>query len=134
MIRPSVNLNLDYIGMATSLLCAVHCALLPIVLSFSSLMGIRFLANVWLESMIILLSFFIASYALMRGFLRYHQNPLALLIVVIGFSGIGLGHLTLTGINESILVSGGALIVAIAHLINWTEIKRVKRKVIGRKK
>jgi len=81
IIRPSTNLKLDYIGMATSLLCAVHCALIPTLLSFSSLAGIRFLDNVWLESTIILLSFFIASYALVHGFLRYHKSPWALLIV-----------------------------------------------------
>ncbi len=126
MTRPTINLNLDVIGMATSLLCAVHCALIPTLLSFSSLAGIRFLDNVWLESTIILLSFFIASYALVHGFLKYHKSLWALLIVCIGFSGIGLGHLTQTGINENMLVSGGATTVAIAHLINWKEIKRVR--------
>ena len=49
MTRPTINLNLDVIGMATSLLCAVHCALIPTLLSFSSLAGIRFLDNVWLD-------------------------------------------------------------------------------------
>jgi len=113
--------------MATSLLCAVHCALLPTLLSFSSLSGIRFLDKVWLESSIILLSFLIASYTLVLGFVRYHKSPWPLLIVALGFAGLGIGHLTQTGTNESVLVSMGALTVAIAHLVNWRETRRVQR-------
>lgn len=118
-----VGLHLDFIGFITSLLCALHCAALPILLSMAPLAGLQFLANPWIEYVIILLSFFIASNALIHGYRKHHHKLLALTIAVIGFVLIGLGQVLEPEWREALLTSSGGTIIAIAHLVNWKQVK-----------
>ncbi len=111
-------INLDLIGFSTSMLCAFHCAALPFLFSIAPLAGLQFLNDHRIENLIILVSFFIASFALVRGYIRQHQNSMALIIVLIGFLLISVGHLVFTDWKEILLTTCGALMVAIAHLIN----------------
>ncbi|NJN24895.1 MAG: MerC domain-containing protein [Cyclobacteriaceae bacterium] len=117
-------MNLDLVGFSVSLLCAVHCAALPFLLSLAPLAGLHYLNNPWIEYAIILLSFCIASYALIHGYRRHHQKPLALVIVVVGFILIGTGHLIQSEWKEITLTSVGAVVVAMAHFINWEQVKK----------
>lgn len=119
-----VGSHLDFVGFSASLLCALHCAALPFLLSLAPLAGLQFLNNAWIEYTIILVSFFIASYALVHGYRRHHQKPMALLIVLAGFILIGTGHLLQVEWQEIILTSCGAVVVSVAHLINWKQIKQ----------
>lgn len=118
-----VGLHLDFIGFTASLFCAIHCAFIPILVSLTPLAGLSFLANPWTEYAIILISFFIASMALIKGY-RNHLRPLGLLIVMTGFTLIAAGHLPSMHHAEIILTSLGALFVAIAHLINWKDLRK----------
>lgn len=118
-----VGLHLDFIGFITSLLCALHCAALPILLSMTPLAGLKFLDNPWIEYVIILLSFFIASNALIHGYRKHHHKLLALTIAVIGFVLIGLGQVLEPEWREALLTSSGGTIIAIAHLVNWKQVK-----------
>jgi len=119
-----IGLHLDFVGFSASLLCAVHCAALPFLLSLAPLAGLKFLNSAWIEYFIILASFSIASYALVHGYRRHHKQPLALIIVVIGFILIGAGHLLQAKWREITLTSCGGVTIAIAHLINWKHIRR----------
>lgn len=118
-----VGLHVDFVGFAASLLCAVHCAGLPLVLSFAPLMGIGFLSNPWVEYSMVLMSLLIASYALIVSYRQCHHNPLALIVVFAGFFLISLGHVFNIEWVEITLTSCGAIAVANAHFINWKHIK-----------
>lgn len=119
-----IGLHLDFVGFSASLLCALHCVALPFLLSLAPLTSLQFLNNPWVEYTIILVSFFIASYALVHGYRKHHQKPIALVIVLAGFILIGTGHLLQVEWHETILTSCGAAVVAIAHFVNWTQIKQ----------
>ena len=67
-----VGLHPDFMGFSASLLCAVHCAALPFLLTLAPLAGLQFLRNPWVEYALILISFGIACYALIPGY-RRHQ-------------------------------------------------------------
>ena len=119
-----LSFNADFIGFSASLLCAIHCAALPFAFALAPLAGLRFLQDPRIEYAIIMISLLIASYALIHGYRRHHQKPLALLVVLVGFTLIGIGHLLQTELQELILTSSGATIVAIAHVINWKHIRQ----------
>ena len=121
-----IGLHLDFIGFSASLLCAIHCAALPFLLSMAPLAGLQFLDNHWIEYIIILLSFFIASSALIHGYRRHHHKLLALTVAVIGFVLIGAGQLLDPEWKEVLLTSSGGATIAIAHLINWKFIRQSK--------
>lgn len=115
--------NIDFVGFITSLLCAIHCACLPLLLSLTSLVGLGFLNNPWIEYSIVLISLSIASYALILGYRRCHHKPLALIVVFNGFALIILGHFLNIEWIEITFTSSGAIAVASAHFINWKHIR-----------
>ncbi|TSA43005.1 MAG: MerC domain-containing protein [Chitinophagaceae bacterium] len=44
-----IRLNWDAMGIATSVLCAIHCALLPVIMSSLPIFGINIVHNVFFE-------------------------------------------------------------------------------------
>ncbi len=118
-----IGLHWDFIGFTTSLLCALHCAALPLLLSMAPLAGLQFLENPWIEYSIILLSFFIASNALIHGYRKIHHKKLALSIAIVGFLLIGSGQVLESEWIEIFLMTCGGTMIAIAHLINWKQVR-----------
>ena len=127
-----VGLHLDFVGFSASLLCVLHCVALPFLLSLTPLAGLQFIDNPWVEYVIILLSLFIASNAFLRSYNRHHQKSLVLIIAVLGFILIGIGQVLEPEWKEVLLTSSGGVIIAIAHLINWKQIKQSKLESPGR--
>ncbi len=119
-----VALHMDFVGFCSSVLCAIHCTLIPVLISLAPLAGLQFLTNPIVEYSLILISIFIASFALFRGFARYHRNPLPLVVVGYGFLLITLGRFTHAEWQEIFFSSFGAISVAAAHIVNWVQIKQ----------
>lgn len=109
--------RLDQLGITASVACAIHCAALPLIITALPLVGLEFLANIWVELSMICLSVFIGVYSLSRSYPK-HKRTLPVLILVSGFACIGLGHLAFEQI-EFLLVPAGGFIIAAAHLLNW---------------
>ena len=121
------GLHADFVGFSASLLCALHCAALPFLLSLAPLAGLQWLKTPKVEYTFLLISLGIACYALVPGYRRYHQKPLALIIVTAGFLLIGMAHFFLLEAYEAVFTAGGATIVALGHLVNRKHIVRVRR-------
>ncbi|MGI4730001.1 MAG: MerC domain-containing protein, partial [Janthinobacterium lividum] len=68
MIIQNILRRLDYLGIGLSLFCAVHCALLPLIITFLSLFGLGFLANEHWETGIIAVLFLVGCYSLIDGY------------------------------------------------------------------
>ncbi len=121
-----VGLHPDFMGFSASLLCALHCAALPFLLTLAPLAGLQLLGNPWVEYTSILLSLGIACYALIPSYRQYHRKPLALMLVLLGFLLIGAAHSVVPEAYEAVFTSGGAGLVAIAHLINWKQVRQAR--------
>jgi hypothetical protein len=80
-----VQVNWDALGIATSVVCAIHCAVLPLVLTSFPLFGINIIHNNFFEAGMICLAFAIGSFALYHGYRRHHHRVLPLLIFSCGF-------------------------------------------------
>jgi len=118
-----VGLHLDFLGFSASMLCAIHCAALPFLLTLAPLAGLQFLENPWIEYTFIAVSLLIASNALWHGYRKHHQKPAALAVALIGFVLIGLGRVVEWELGEILFTSFGGVAIAIAHLINWRYIQ-----------
>ncbi|HEY8783887.1 MAG TPA: MerC domain-containing protein [Mucilaginibacter sp.] len=55
--------KLDRIGMTAFTLCAIHCAIVPLLITSLPLLGLGFLANPWFEWGMIIFALFIGIYA-----------------------------------------------------------------------
>ena len=74
------KINLDVLGITASVLCAIHCAVLPLVLASLPGLGIKIIHNAYFEYGMILLAFLVGSWALLHGFRRHHGRLIPLLL------------------------------------------------------
>jgi len=109
--------KLDQLGMTASLACAIHCAVLPFVLTTLPLFGLSFLAHSWVEMTMIGLSLFIGVYSLSTSYPK-HKRLLPIIILVMGFAMIATGHYLIENM-EAVLIPTGGFTIAFAHYINW---------------
>jgi len=80
------KLNLDALGVTASILCAIHCAVLPLVVASLPILGVNILHNVFFEYSMIALAFFIGTTALWHGFSHHHHRLTPWLLFVAGIS------------------------------------------------
>lgn len=102
------------------MLCAVHCALLPLLFGILPALGLAFLADHAYEQIFVSFAIVLASISLLHG-LRKHGSYRALLILVPGILLLVVGMLI--GADHSnpwhaTVVSIGGTLVALSHVIN----------------
>lgn len=122
--KNTVRIPIDALGMMASIVCAIHCAALPLLLSLSTLTSLHFLANPWIEYSVIILSLFLALVSFLPAFKRHHGKYSPLIFLGVGFVFIGFGQSGLFSIDEVILTVSGASFIATAHAINWALVIR----------
>lgn len=114
--------QVDRLGITAAIACALHCAALPFAITYLPLLGLNFLANIWVEIGMICISIFLGCYSLAKSYPK-HKNSLPIALLALGFITIGLGHFLLHTL-EAFLVPIGGIILAIAHFWNWRFLKR----------
>lgn len=72
-------------GILASVACAIHCALLPVVMTSLPLFGVNVINNRAFEWGMILLAFVVGSYALWHGYNRHHHQKVPGLLFASGF-------------------------------------------------
>lgn len=110
----------DRVGATASLLCAVHCMLLPFVLALLPLIGLEFLAGHVFERIFVACAAVLASASLITAYRRHHK-PHALFLMVPGILlllfGVAIDINAHIVLHTASVVTGG-LLVASAHITN----------------
>ncbi len=78
------RINWDALGVTTSVLCAIHCAVLPLFLSSWPLLGVNIIHNQVFETTMIFIAFAVGIYALSHGFKKHHHNILPIALFAVG--------------------------------------------------
>ncbi|MEM6698669.1 MAG: MerC domain-containing protein [Bacteroidota bacterium] len=117
-MRKFFSWHWDFIGFGASLLCALHCMLLPIVFSLGIFTGVHWLINPFGEWIFIGISIGIAAWSLLQSYFKKHQNIRPLLIAGLGLLGLLLVQARVISYPHSLMAVGGGLI-AYAHFYNW---------------
>jgi ABC-type iron transport system FetAB permease component len=118
------KINLDGLGITASLLCAVHCAVLPLLFTSVPLMGVDILQNRQFEFAMIGLAFFIGTYALYHGYRRHHHSLLPFLLIAVGF-GFLLTKEVLP-VHRAWMVIPALLFIITAHFLNFWYCRKAK--------
>lgn len=112
-----LKINWDAFGIATSLACAIHCALLPLFLSSLPIFGYNIIENYWFEYLMIALAFAVGTYSLYHGRKKHHHSWVPMIIFTLGIilllSKVIWHHLELW-----LLIPAVALIIT-AHYLNY---------------
>ncbi|WP_462268028.1 MerC domain-containing protein [Mucilaginibacter sp.] len=82
---------LDKYGIGVSITCAVHCTILPVLISFAPLVGFKMFTGKVVEFSLICLSIIIACCSLLKSY-QNHRNLLPIMIAVIGLGCIIIGY------------------------------------------
>jgi hypothetical protein len=80
-----LKINWDALGIATSTACAIHCALLPLLVTSLPVFGINIVHNLVFEWSMIGIAFFVGAYSLYHGYKKHHGSFTPMIIFLIGF-------------------------------------------------
>jgi MerC mercury resistance protein len=120
----NIKLNWDALGIATSVLCAIHCALLPVIMSSLPVFGVNIIHNLFFEWSMIALAFAVGSYSLFHGYIKHHRSLTPVLIFSMGFIFLVLKQFFFQ-LETSFLLIAVALIIS-AHFYNYRLCHRSK--------
>ncbi|MES2430114.1 MAG: MerC domain-containing protein [Bacteroidota bacterium] len=81
----AVKINWDAFGIGTSVACAIHCAVLPIIASSLPVFGIELIHNVFFEWTMISIAFIVGTYSLFHGYIKHHRSLAPVFIFTFGF-------------------------------------------------
>ena len=113
----NTKLNWDGLGIATSLACAIHCAVLPLIVTSLPLFGINIIHNLLFEWGMITLAFVIGVYSLIHGYFKHHRSTLPLMVFSAGFIFL-ITKQFFHGYENWLLLPAVLLIVS-AHYLNY---------------
>ena len=116
----------DIIALSSSLICAIHCAAVPIVLSFSSLASLHFLHHPLIEWSFIGIGVVFVFVSLWPSYKKAHFKTKPLFIAACGFGLIALGRFDFSEIWEVTNTVMGAILVSAAHFVNWKLLRSIK--------
>ena len=111
------RINYDALGITTSLACAIHCAILPLLLTSLPVFGVNIIHNYVFEYGMIGLAFAVGMYALYHGYKKHHHKALPVFFFSAGISFLLLKEL-FHDYRILLLIPAVILIVA-AHYINY---------------
>lgn len=119
--------TLDRMGMTGALLCAIHCALLPVALVVLPSVGLALVFNDRVEFIFVGFASFVGLVSLVRSF-RMHRAGAALALLVPGLAllwgGVLWAPLHEALAPHAITMAAGGSLVAVAHFLNARLVRR----------
>lgn len=120
-LRPHFRPFLDRFGALGSLLCAVHCAALPMLLAVAPALGLSFWLSGELEAGIVVFVTLLGLFSLILGY-RRHRALQALLLLLPGllllWAGLLHEQLHHSLVPHAVVMTLGGVLVGAAHLMN----------------
>lgn len=110
----------DRFGATASFMCALHCALLPVIFAALPALGLSFLADHAFERAFVGFSVALAITSLVFGF-RRHRRFAAFVFMIPGVLLLLIGvliNVDHTNVSHAVLVSMGGVLVMCAHIAN----------------
>ena len=113
----NIKINWDGLGILTSIACAIHCALLPLIVTSLPLFGINIIHNGYFEWSMIAIAFFVGAYSLFHGYVKHHQSFFPVAIFSLGFTFL-ISKQFFPAL-EIVLLTPAVLLIISAHYFNY---------------
>jgi hypothetical protein len=112
-----IHINWNALGLSAAVICAIHCALFPLLVSSLPLLGINWLHNIYFEAAMIATAFIIGGMNMLHGYRRHHHRLLPLISFTTGM-GLFTVYQFYHEFNFWLIISATVLIV-LAYYFNW---------------
>lgn len=109
----------DKLSVGVSLVCAIHCVVLPVFFSTLTLFEIELMENPVIEFSTIVLSVGAGGWAVWKGYRKFHRRFSIVLVFLIGLLLMTLGNAIENELSEQIVKFFGVVIIITAHYLNW---------------
>jgi len=116
------KINYDALGIAASIACAIHCAVLPLLLTSLPILGVNIINNIVFEIFMIVLAMGVGLYSLNHGFKRHHHQKLPMVIFIGGMIFL-LFKQVLHAYQLWLLIPGVSMIIT-AHYLNYRQCQK----------
>jgi hypothetical protein len=116
-LKTNFKINLDTLGIAASLACAIHCALLPLIFTSLPVFGFDIIENYSFEILMVVMAFAIGIYALYHGYKKHHHSLIPIIVFTAGFIFLVM-KLFFVEYENWLLVPAVSGII-LAHMINY---------------
>lgn len=116
------KLNLDFAGVTASVICAIHCMAVPVILSLGIVNSSHWIHNHGIDMAVIATGIIIAALSLVSDY-KKHKSLIPLITIIIGFGLLCYGLLEKNHDTHLWWSLAGSLCVISAHLINWSKSK-----------
>ncbi|MFT4022997.1 MAG: MerC domain-containing protein [Flavihumibacter sp.] len=113
----------DHLGIITSIACAIHCTVLPLLVSVLPFLGAKLPELPWLEWLMIGLALCFGIVSLYHGYRRHHHRLLPVVLFAAGFVCLLLNLLS----GEAyvfVLIPVAAVMIISAHTYNLYLLRR----------
>ncbi|WP_127127124.1 MerC domain-containing protein [Pseudoflavitalea rhizosphaerae] len=123
-----MKISYDHLGIFTSVLCAIHCTVLPLLVSSLPFLGIDIMESAAVEWGMIALAFVFGYFSLNHGYRRHHHRVLPSLLFCSGFLLLIVNQLT----EEAYLmfcIPAAAVLIITAHVTNIVFTRRTTAKL-----
>lgn len=111
-----IRVNFDTLGITTTIICAIHCAVLPLMLTSLPLFGKNLIDNLFFEYLMIALAAVIGLYSLTHGFKKHHHAKTP--IIIFGFGILMLILKQVFHDNQLLFLIPGVISIIAAHMLN----------------
>lgn len=111
-----LKINYDRLGIVASIVCAIHCTLLPLVISTLPILGLNLINNLFFEVSMILISLLIGIYSLRHGFTKHHHKLRPILLFTLGMFFLVLKQVFHP--HQIWFLAPAVLLIISAHYIN----------------
>lgn len=116
-LRPYHRIT-NRLGMALTLLCAIHCVSMPFLAISLPFLGAYFEHNVWLEYLLLSSGLVLGGGITLHNYVKHHHNLPVLLVVIAGFGFLFLAHFFHSHWMEMPIVILGAIMVSFGLYFN----------------
>jgi len=114
-----MKINLDALGVTASLLCAVHCLVMPLVLAVSPIVSEHAEGHESFEGIIIACTLILGTWSLIHGWRKHHGKWFLLPLFASGFAGLLASHYWINdGWSVPVLILSITVIIYV-HVHNW---------------
>ena len=119
-----LQINWNALGVTAAVACAIHCALLPLLITSLPLFGINILENIYFETGMISIAFIIGVVNLSHGYRRHHHKTWPLLLFITGIALLVIKHFLVEYVLWLVIPS--TIFIISAYYLNWRLCRKAK--------
>ncbi|MEP7252503.1 MAG: MerC domain-containing protein [Ginsengibacter sp.] len=121
----NTRINWDFFGMLTSIACAVHCAILPLVISSLPVLGVNIINNSPFEWLMIGIAFVVGSVAVLHGYRSHHKSFVPFYLFCVGFIFLLVKQFFHS--MELVFLLPAVFFILFAHVLNYKYCRQAKQ-------